>query len=175
MIAILAVLGMLAPGVPVEISPPEPTVGDPVSIVFPEAPGGTVALAESDAYEIVSQEGNRAVIRSFRPGRVVVGGVVREPERSWAFPSLAIEIVSVLEGDEDLAPAPLRPPRELPPHRVAWGALAVALAAAAWLWFLVLRSPAAAAVAAAKPARSVAPARELLRDLDRAARLAPHD
>ena len=62
----LLLVAVLAAGVPVHVTPSTPTVGDPITIVFPDFSGATLRLESTDRYEIVSSEGNQAVIRSFR-------------------------------------------------------------------------------------------------------------
>ncbi|HVR43957.1 MAG TPA: hypothetical protein VMS56_11010 [Thermoanaerobaculia bacterium] len=163
-LALLAAVSM-----PVHVTPAVPTVGDPIAIEFPRVPEGSVRLAESDAYELVEAAGNRAVIRSFRPGPLEVRGELVGDGRRFVFRSLEIEIRSVLDEDDTMEPAPLRPPRELPPNRAAWLALAVAVLGAALAWWMLFRAPATAPPAPLLEAGPAIPAgEELLRAIDRA-------
>jgi hypothetical protein len=168
----LVLLLAIAPGqMEVWVTPARPTVGDPITLTFPEA-SGRVEIAPSEAYEIVRTEENRAVIRSFRPGPLEVAARLPAGEREVAVPSLGIEIVSTLAEDDTLQPAPLRPPERLPANRDAWIALGAAGAAMILLWALVyLRRP--REVAAVPARRRIAPSRELLRALEAAATLPP--
>lgn len=162
----LLLLAVLA-GMPVHVTPAEPTVGDPVTIVFPEAPAATVRLEPSPDYEVVSVERNRAVVRTFRPGPLSIRGSLEEDGRVRFFPDLRVEIRSVLGEEDSLEPAPLRPPRELPPNRIAWAALGLAGLAAIALWFAVLRVRESPAPQNAPPARlRLSPSAELLGELD---------
>jgi hypothetical protein len=167
----LALLLAIAPAqMEVWVTPARPTVGDPITLTFPGATG-RVELAQSEGYEIVRTEENRAVIRSFQPGPLEVAARLSAGEREVLVPSLGIEIVSTLEEGDTLQPAPVRPPEPLPANRDAWIALGVAGAAMIVLWALVyLRRPRPISV----PARPrVAPSRELLRALEAAAALPP--
>ncbi|MCA1733641.1 MAG: hypothetical protein LC732_08565 [Acidobacteria bacterium] len=167
----LALLLAIAPAqMEVWVTPPRPTVGDPITLTFPEA-NGRVEIAQSEAYEIVRTEENRAVIRSFQPGPLEVAARLSAGEREILVPSLGIEIVSTLEEGDTLQPAPVRPPEPLPANRDAWIALGLAGAAMIVLWALVyMRRPRPVSV----PVRvRVAPSRELLRALQAAAALPP--
>jgi hypothetical protein len=50
--------------------PPAPTVGDPITIDF----AAPVTLDKSAHYEIVSQGGSRAIIRTFEPRPFAISG-----------------------------------------------------------------------------------------------------
>jgi hypothetical protein len=167
----LAFLLAIAPAqMEVWVTPARPTVGDPITLTFPQATG-RVEIAQSEAYEIVRTEENRAVIRSFRTGPLEVAARFSDGEKEVVVPSLGIEIVSTLEEGDTLQPAPVRPPEQLPANRGAWIALGVAGAAMIALWALVyMRRPRPVSV----PVRArVPPSRELLRALEAAAALAP--
>lgn len=168
----LALLLAIAPAqMEVWVTPARPTVGDPITLTFPQA-AGAVEIARSEAYEIVRTEENRAVIRSFHPGPLRVAARLSAGEREVVVPELAIEIVSTLEEDDTLQPAPIRPPRALAANRIAWGALGIAALAMIALWALVFaRRP--RPVAAAPVRERIAPSRELMRALEAAAVLPP--
>ncbi|MCU1349288.1 MAG: hypothetical protein JWO56_2318 [Acidobacteria bacterium] len=121
--------------------PARPTVGDPVTLEFRQP----AALNPSPDYEIVSQSGNRIVIRTFRPGPLALSGRTGDV----AFRNLAVPVTSVLKPKDDLQPAPLAPPRAEPYPRIAWYLIAIAgaLAALAWLavWWRARRRAAEAA------------------------------
>ena len=109
--------------------PARPTVGDPITIQF-AAP--TIVQPSSD-YEVVSQKGNAAVIRTFVPHTITVTG------RSADGPvSVMIPIHSVLTPDDKLEPAPLKPPRTEPWPRLPFVAIAIAAFAAIAAWTAVV-------------------------------------
>ena len=107
-------------------SPAAPTVGDPITIEFSEP----VVVESSPAYEIVSQQGKRVVVRTFVPRPFMIHGV-------------AIPVRSVLKKGDDLKPAPLTSPRASPYPRAPFIAIALAalLAIATWAlaWWLARR------------------------------------
>jgi hypothetical protein len=119
--------------------PAQPTVGDPIAIEFRQP----VALDPSPDYEIVSQSGNRVVVRTFRPKPFALSGRTE----GVAFRNLVVPVRSVLKPKDDLQPAPLAPPRAEPYPRIAMTliAIAAALAALAWLaaWLMAKRRRAA--------------------------------
>jgi len=168
----LVLLLAIAPAqMEVWVTPASPTVGDPITLTFPEA-SGKVELTPSEAYEIVRTEENRAVIRSFQTGPLEITARFSTGEREVLVPSLGIEIVSTLEEGDTLQPAPVRPPEPLPANRDAWIALGVAGAAMIVLWVLVyMRRPRQVKPVPARP--RVAPSKELLRALEAAAVLPP--
>jgi hypothetical protein len=85
------------------IHPAAPTVGDPIAIDFP-AP---VVLDKSADYEIVSQHGAHAVVRTFEAKPFVVSGRMG----SVTFKNLVVPVRSVLRGKDTMTPAPLIAPR----------------------------------------------------------------
>ena len=115
--------------------PARPTVGDRIVIEF-KAP---VALDASLEYEILQQNGNVAVVRTFRPTPFALSGTVGNVQ----FRNLVVPIKSVLKPNDDLKPAPLEPPLEVPYPRAPFIAIAIAgfAAIATWLaaWLLVSR------------------------------------
>ena len=96
---------MLLATLTVTSRPAAPTVGDLITLEFP-AP---VTLEASPDYEIVSQQGARAIIRTFRPAPLVLHGVAGDVR----FQNLVIPVRSVLDPNEPMTPAPLVPPREV--------------------------------------------------------------
>jgi len=122
--------------------PAQPTVGDPITIEFRQP----VALTRSPGYEIVSQQGNRVVIRTFQPKPLALSGRAG----GVAFRNLILPVRSVLRPKDDLQPAPLAPPRAEPHPRIAWWLLAIAAGLAILSWagvWLRARRRAASAVA----------------------------
>jgi hypothetical protein len=106
--------------------PARPTVGDPITVDFARP----VVLDRAPAYEIVSQRGSRAVVRTFEPKPFALSGTTDGVH----FRNLVVPVRSVLAPNDALQPAPLKPPRKLPMPRgpfVAIGAAAL-LAIAAW-------------------------------------------
>jgi len=108
-------------------SPAAPTVGDPITIQFSEP----VKVEASPAYEVISQQGSRVVVRTFVPRPFVIHGVT-------------IPVRSVLKKGDDMKPAPLTPPRASPYPLAPFIAIGVAalLAIAAWTlaWWLARRA-----------------------------------
>ncbi|HET7711872.1 MAG TPA: hypothetical protein VFL80_08075 [Thermoanaerobaculia bacterium] len=107
-------------------TPAKPTVGDLVTVEF----GASARLDPSPHYEIVSQTGSRVVIRVFQPKPVALSGVAGERR----FEKLILPVETVLKPFDDLKPAPLKPPREVPQTRVPIIAIASAAAMAIALW-----------------------------------------
>lgn len=122
--------------------PPQPSIGDLITIDFP-AP---VTVEASPDFEIVSRTPRRVVIRTFQTKPLVVhssGGDV------------VVAIHSVLEPNDSLQPAALKPPREerypkMPFYAIGAAALA-AIAMWALAWLLARRR-------APKPLIAIAPA-----------------
>ena len=144
--------------------PPQPAVGDLITVEFSEP----VKIERSDKYEIVSQQGNRYVIRTFKPQAFDFGGVT-------------IPVRSVLAPNDTLEPAPLKPPVDIPMPRSPFYAIGIAAAAAALTWllavFLARRTAQQAIVMPAIPAaeqfrRKVAALRDDTRRAQRWAALA---
>jgi hypothetical protein len=110
--------------------PAQPTVGDLITIEYSEP----VTVKPSPDYEIVSHTPTRVVVRTFEPRPITV-------HSSGA--DVVIGIKSVLAPNDKLESAPMQPPREVPPSRNAWIAIAIAAACAALTWlFVYLRKPA---------------------------------
>jgi hypothetical protein len=107
--------------------PARPAVGDLITIDFPRAP---VVLDASPAYEIVSQQGSRAVIRTFQPKPFAIGGRAG----NVAFRNMVVPVRSVLAPKDSFEPAPLRPPIAEPYEKLPFVLIAIAavLAIAAW-------------------------------------------
>ena len=100
-------------------SPAQPTVGDPITITFSEP----VTIQPSPAYDVISQQGSRVVVRTFVPKPFVIQGVT-------------IPVRSVLKKNDDLKPAPLTPPRASPYPRAPFLAIAIAALCAVATWLL---------------------------------------
>lgn len=112
---ILAVLALVT----ASFHPAEPKVGDLVTITFP-AP---VVLDASRDYEVVSRNGNIVVVRTFVPQPFALGGTIGKVR----FRNLRVPIRSVLKQGDDLALAPLAPPRPMAWPSPWWFALAIAV------------------------------------------------
>ncbi len=157
---------MLAAGPQVTVAPPSPTVGDPITLQFP---GGNVEIKPSEDFEVVQAKGARAVIRSFRTGQLRVEYVRTEPGQTAVEGVVEVSVASVLKPNDDLSPAPLKPPRPLPDSKLALRALGIAAAAAALAWILValaLRIRTRRELAASVPA--IDPTEEFMEALARA-------
>lgn len=106
--------------------PPSPKVGDLITIQF----AAPVTLDASPEYEVVSRNGNQVVVRTFTPKPFALSGVTGNVR----FKNLKVPVGSVLAPNDQLAPAPLVPPRKVPYPRAPFIAIAIAAfcAAAAW-------------------------------------------
>src|SRR5258708_37662424 len=121
-------LTALALTLAIRVSPPQPAVGDLITL---DAGKGPVVLRKASDYEVVSQNGGRVVVRTFEPKPFMVEGTAGgETFRQ------VISVRSVLRPKDDLTPAPLAPPRAEPERRLPWVLIALAglLAIAAWAW-----------------------------------------
>jgi hypothetical protein len=123
---ILAILAVVT----ATFHPPQPTVGDPITIQF----AAPTTLDASPDFEIVSRERNRVVVRTFAPKPFKVSGVTG----GVRFTNLEIPVRSVIPPNDLGAPAPLVPPRKVAyPRGPSFAILIAALCAiAAWalLW-----------------------------------------
>jgi len=109
--------------------PARPTIGDPITIQF----AAPTTVQPSPDYEVVSQTGKTAVIRTFVPHTITVSG------RSADGPvSVMIPIHSVLKPDDKLEPAPLKPPRPEAWPRLPFVAIGIAALAAIAAWTAVV-------------------------------------
>ncbi len=119
--------------------PPAPTVGDLITIDFQQP----VVLDASPQYEIVSQHGSRAVIRTFAPRPFAISGRTG----NVLFGKMIVPVRSVLKPRDNLAPAPLKPPVAEPYPKLPFVAMGIAalLAVAAWTLVVILERRAAAA------------------------------
>ena len=116
--------------VTVSFSPAQPKVGDLVTVTFP-AP---VVLEASPDYEVVARRGNVVVVRTFEPRPFALSGTAGNVR----FRNLELPVTSVLRQGDDLAPAPLAPPRPLEIAWLRWIAITIAvllaLAGLIYLW-----------------------------------------
>lgn len=122
---ILAILAVVS----ATLQPAQPKVGDLITVQF-EAP---VKLEPAKDYEIVSQDGNRVVLRTFLPKPFVLSGVTGDVH----FTNLIVPVRSVLQQNDQLNPAPLVPPREVPYPRAPFVAIGIAALAAIAAWAAV--------------------------------------
>jgi hypothetical protein len=111
------------------LQPSSPKVGDLITVTFP-AP---VVLDVSRDYEVVSRSGARVVLRTFEPRPFALSGTMGNVR----FANLRVPVGSVLKKGDDLRPAPLAPPKEVPYPRAPWIAIAVAAVCAVAAWALV--------------------------------------
>lgn len=109
--------------------PARPTIGDAITIQF----AAPTTVQPSADYEVVSQKGSTAVIRTFVPHTITVTG------RSADGPvSVMIPIHSVLKPDDKLEPAPLKPPKAETWPRLPFIAIGIAALAAIAAWAAVI-------------------------------------
>jgi|GEM_PF-525982 len=109
--------------------PARPTIGDPITIQF----AAPTKLRPSADYEMVSQNGNTVVIRTFVPHTIAVAA-----QSADGPVSVMIPIHSVLTPDDKLEPAPLKPPRPEPWPRMPFIAVGIAALAAIAAWTAVV-------------------------------------
>ncbi|PYQ58754.1 MAG: hypothetical protein DMF58_14165 [Acidobacteria bacterium] len=126
--------------------PPAPTVGDLITINFQQR----VTLDKSPQYEIVSQRGSRAVIRTFEPRPFTISGRVGDV----LFRNMTVPVHSVLKPRDGLAPAPLKPPIAEPYPQLPFVLIGVAalLAIGAWIAVILLDRHEEISVPVAPPA-----------------------
>ncbi len=107
--------------------PAQPTVGDLIAIEFQKP----VVIDASPDYEIVSQSGNRVVVRTFEPKPFSLSGQTGDVR----FRNLVVPMRSVLKPGDDRKPAPLKPPHPVEYPKLPWNAIGIAslVAALAWL------------------------------------------
>lgn len=106
--------------------PAQPTVGDPIAIDFAQP----VTLDASPSFEVLSHTPTHVVIRTFDPKPLPLSGVTG----GVRFRNLVVPVKSVLKANDKLDPAPLKPPRELPPSVLPLVLIACAALAAAGAW-----------------------------------------
>lgn len=109
----------------ITFTPARPTVGDPITVTFP-AP---VTVQQSKDFEIVAQRGNQVVVRTFEPKPFVLHTSASD---------VVIPVHSVLQGNDKLDPAPLKPPRAEEYPRAPFIAIGIAAAAAIAAWAAVI-------------------------------------
>jgi hypothetical protein len=128
--------------------PAHPHVGDPIVIDFPTP----VAVDSSPHYEVLTQSGSRAVVRTFEPRPFSLSG----RSGDVAFRNLVVPVESVLKSKDDVQPSPLVPPVVTPYPRIVTPVLAATAGLAALVWLAVILL-ARRAVAEATMAPSVPP------------------
>ena len=125
--------------------PPAPTVGDRITIEFKQP----VRLDPSPQFEIVSQIGNRVVVRTFEPRPFTISGRTGDV----LFRNMIVPVRSVLKPKDTLAPAPLKPPKSEAYPWMPFVYIGVAALAAIGAWIAVwLLAKRAAAARTPKPA-----------------------
>lgn len=129
---------ILAASIFFRYEPAAPTVGDSVRIEYTIEEGSRIVPDVRPEYEIVSVEGGTLVVRSFRPGNFTVTGSVERDGVSEAFRGPGIEVRSVLGENDNLEPAPVKPPILHPPQQLPRIMIASAAAAALLAWAAVL-------------------------------------
>ena len=112
--------------------PAQPTVGDVVTIEFPRP----VTLEASSEYEIVSQRGTRAVIRTFTPHAITIVGRALSPSGAEPF-AMRMPVQSVLKPLDPMQPAPLIPPRPVAYPRMPFVIIGVVALLAVLAWAAV--------------------------------------
>lgn len=129
------------------LQPAAPKVGDRITVTF-RAP---VVLDASREYEVVERNGNRVVVRTFEPKPFTMSGTAGNVR----FSSLRVPVTSVLRQNDDLALAPLAPPRRpsypLEPFVAIGVAALAAIAAWAFVWWRSRKRVAIPIAAAVRP------------------------
>ena len=138
----------------IQLSPAAPTVGDHITLVFPQEMG-TITIDSNESYEVLSLEKNKAVVRSFRPGELVIEGRTALPGKPPVPHRFKVEIRSVLQPNDPMKPAPLKPPVELPENPIIRRSLMTAAISAAAVWLLL-------AIAHVRRAKQQAPEKEII-------------
>src|SRR4051812_38787296 len=116
-------------GVTITFRPPDPTVGDLVTVEAP--PGsGRIVLDPSPQFEEVSHPPNAVVIRTFEPKALTLSGSAGEEN----FSGIVIPVHSVLKKGDAMEPAPLVPPRPIPYPRAPFIAIGATALAALLAW-----------------------------------------
>ena len=125
--------------------PAAPTVGDLITVQF----ASPVKIEPSPNYEIVSQLGKTVVIRTFQPRPFAIAGTAG----SIHFRNMVVPVRSVLKPNDDMTPAPLKPPRREPYPKLPFVLIGVAALAAiaAWTAAALRRERAAQPIAAPLP------------------------
>lgn len=122
--------GFFALALTVPVQPAKPTVGEPIRVDFSKH-GDSVRLQTLPAEtEIVSTNGAIVTLRAFSTGTLMLDGVVTRGREAIRFRNLPVTVSSVLSSADDLAPAPLVPPKPLPENRTANVAIILAAVAA---------------------------------------------
>jgi hypothetical protein len=109
--------------------PPRPTVGDPITITF----AAPATVEPSPDFEVIARSGNSVVIRTFVPHTITVTGRLADGPVSVMVP-----IHSVLQSDDKLEPAPLKPPKPEPWPRLPFIAIGIGALAAIAAWTTVV-------------------------------------
>lgn len=109
--------------------PAAPTVGDRIVIDFPAA----VVLDVSKDYELVEQQGKRVVVRTFQPKPFALSGTMGRVR----FQNLVVPVRTVLKPQDDLKPAPLRPPQHVAYPRAPFITISIAALVALIAWIAV--------------------------------------
>ena len=109
--------------------PAKPTVGDLISIDFPQP----VTLDSSPSFEVVSHARQHYVIRTFEPKPIALSGVSGDVR----FRNLVVPVRSVLGPKDAQTPSPLKPPHPLPSPTLPLILIAAALLAAIAAWTAV--------------------------------------
>ena len=109
--------------------PAKPTVGDPISIDFPQP----VTLDATRDFEVLSHTQKHYVIRTFEPKAVALSGVAGDVR----FRNLIVPVRSVLGPKDAQAPSPLKPPHPLPSPMLPLILIAAAALAAITAWVVV--------------------------------------
>jgi hypothetical protein len=140
----MIVLAFVLAAVTATVQPPQPKVGDLITIEF----AAPVVLDASKEYEVVSRHGRRVVVRTFEPKPFVMSGAAGN-ER---FADFVVPVTSVLAPNDPLTPAPLAPPVRVPYPRAPFIAIGLAALAAIATWTAVWwRAKHAAAPLIAQP------------------------
>lgn len=122
---ILAILAVVT----ATLQPAKPAVGDVIRVEFAQP----VQLDAAKDFEIVSQNGNVVLMRTFLPKPFVLSGTTN----GVRFTNMVVPVRSVLQPNDPLTPAPLAPPREVPYPRAPFIAIAIAAACALAAWAAV--------------------------------------
>jgi hypothetical protein len=126
-----SLVNLLALAAAISFSSPQATVGEPVEVRAALAPGQSLEVAPAPCLEVIERTAEAVSIRSFLPGDCEVVYAVVESGQVVARGSSILRIESVLEENDSLEPAPLKPPLSIEPGRwtdaALWSACSLAL------------------------------------------------
>ena len=133
------------------VSPPAPTVGEPVTISLEATDSRIVDVQPSPCFEVIRSTERLVLVRSFQPGPCRISVTTANPGEVPRMNTVDYEVRSVLEAGNP-EPSPMRAPRTVPVPRPAWWSIGIASALALLAWLGVFVRPGIPAPAPLEPA-----------------------